>query len=178
MNLYEKAIIFAATAHEMRPKKPANRHRKYTFEPYIVHPVAVAARLRAVTEDQEMLAAAVLHDVLEDTDTTATTIFEEFGGNVAMYVIGLTDISKPGDGKRSVRKAIDREHLAAQCANVQTIKVFDLIDNTESIIKHDKKFAKVYLKEMAELLAVLTKADPVARKLAEDSLKNSMEVYS
>lgn len=178
MNLYERALVFAAKAHEMRPKKDSNRLRKYTFEPYIVHPISVAARLREYyPDDERMLAAALLHDVLEDTETEYSDLFFEFGPTVANMVDGLTDVSKGSSEKRAIRKAMDRDHLAEQDYKVQTIKIFDLIDNTVSIVQ-DKKFAKIYLAEKAELLKVLTKVDPKIMKLAEDSLKEAIcKVY-
>jgi len=54
---------------------------------------------------------------------------------------------------------MDRDRLSKASASVQTIKVADMIDNTESIVAHDPKFAKIYLEEKRLLLDVLTKAD-------------------
>jgi len=72
----------------------------------------------------------------------------------------LTDVSKPEDGNRAVRKARDREHTAAAPAEAQTIKLADLISNSRSIMAHDPAFAKTYLEEKRLLLAVMTKGDP------------------
>jgi hypothetical protein len=74
-------------------------------------------------------------------------------------VAALTDISRPNDGDRKIRKAIDRNHLAGASARAQTIKLADLIDNSRSIVERDPDFAKVYLAEKRELLAVLTEGD-------------------
>jgi (p)ppGpp synthase/HD superfamily hydrolase len=106
-----------------------------------------------------MLVAAVLHDVVEDTPVELTEIKEEFGPVVATYVDGLTDVSRPEDGNRAERKALDRDHTAEQSAEVQTIKLADLIHNTASIEQHDPSFYKVYKREKIELLKVLTKGD-------------------
>jgi len=82
-----------------------------------------------------------------------------FGVDVATLVAALTDISRPNDGDRKIRKAIDRNHLAGASARAQTIKLADLIDNSRSIVERDPDFAKVYLAEKRELLAVLTEGD-------------------
>lgn len=162
MNIIEKARIFATAAHAA-----VGQVRKYTSEPYIVHPMEVqqlVASTRGATD--EMQAAALLHDTLEDTEVTYALLHAEFGLVVADYVLWLSDVSKPEDGNRSYRKMLDRQHIAAAPAEVQTIKVADLIANTRSILAHDKNFAKVYLDEKRQLMDVLTKADAGLRARA------------
>jgi (p)ppGpp synthase/HD superfamily hydrolase len=107
-----------------------------------------------------MVAAAWLHDVVEDTGVTIETIRAEFGTEVAELVGWLTDVSKPEDGNRATRKAVDRAHTAEAPAEAQTIKLADLISNSKSIMEHDPAFAKTYLEEKRLLLAVMTKGDP------------------
>jgi len=158
--LVEKARIFATAAHAA-----VGQRRKYTDEPYIVHPIEVAKMVEEVGGTPEMIAAAFLHDVVEDTGITIETILAEFGSDVADLVAWLTDVSKPEDGNRAVRKAIDRAHLAQSPAEAMTIKIADLISNTRSILKHDKNFARIYLEEKRLLLEVLDKGD--ARLMAE-----------
>ena len=165
----KKAIEFATKAHE-------GQTRKYTGEPYIVHPLAVMEIVKTVEHTEEMLMAAVLHDTVEDTDTTIQDIDREFGPVVAQLVEELTDVSKPEDGNRAFRKGLDREHSAQASAQGQTIKVADLISNTKSITEHDPHFAKVYMKEKALLLEVLTEGNrqlfSLAAKIVEDYNKN------
>ena len=156
----KKAIEFATKAHE-------GQTRKYTGEPYIVHPLEVAHNVKTVEHTEEMLMAAVLHDTVEDTDTTIQDIDREFGPVVAQLVEELTDVSKPEDGNRAFRKGLDREHSAQASAQGQTIKVADLISNTKSITEHDPHFAKVYMKEKALLLQLLDKADEILLKKAQ-----------
>jgi (p)ppGpp synthase/HD superfamily hydrolase len=105
------------------------------------------------------LAAAWLHDVVEDTGVTNEVIRVEFGDEVAELVGWLTDVSRPEQGNRAVRKAIDRAHSAMAPADAQTIKLADLISNTRSIVAHDEKFAKTYLEEKRLLLEVMIKGD-------------------
>ena len=139
---------------------------KYTNEPYIVHPAEVFAIVSTVDgATEEMMAAAWLHDVVEDTGVTNEVIREMFGDKVAELVGWLTDVSRPEQGNRATRKAIDRAHSAMAPAEAQTIKLADLISNTRSIMVHDEKFAKTYLEEKRLLLEVMNKGD--ARLYAE-----------
>ena len=157
-----RADAFASGAH-----RAVNQTRKYSGLPYIVHPREVrdiAHNSTYVTA--EGLAAALLHDVVEDTEVTLGDIEEEFGGRVADLVEMLTDVSKPEDGNRATRKAIDRAHSAEADQEGQTIKVCDLIANTLDITEADPDFAVVYMKEKVLLLRVLTKADPILRNRA------------
>lgn len=155
VNIVKKARIFATAAHGAVGQK-----RKYTGEPYINHPREVVKLLESVGHtNQFMIAAAWLHDVVEDTDISLADIELEFGSVITSMVSGLTDVSKLEDGNRAERKKIDREHLARQSKMVQTIKCADLISNTASIVEHDPEFAKVYLEEAKQLLAVMHEAD-------------------
>jgi hypothetical protein len=113
-----------------------------------------------------MIAAAWLHDTVEDTPATFRDIEQAFGHDVATLVGELTDISKPSDGNRATRKAIDREHLAAASPRAKTIKLADLIDNCRDICLHDARFARVFLDEMEALLRVLGEGDATLLKRA------------
>lgn len=160
MDVVERARVFATAAHAT-----VAQLRKYTHEPYIVHPTEVVSIVRTVPHTPEMLAAAWLHDVVEDTGVTLETVRAEFGDEVADLVGWLTDVSRPDHGNRAARKAVDRAHSAAAPAEAQTVKLADLISNTRSIMAHDEKFARTYLEEKRLLLAVMDKGD--ATLLAE-----------
>ena len=158
-DIVTRAALFASRAH-------GAQRRRYTGESYIVHPAAVADLVRSVPHTQEMLAGAWLHDVAEDTSVTIDEVRSAFGAAVADLVEQLTDVSTPGDGNRAARKALDCAHLAGASPEAQTIKLADLIDNTRSIVAHDPKFARTYLKEKAALLTVLVRGDPALMLLA------------
>lgn len=147
MHLIRRAELFAAAAHSA-----VGQVRKYTGEPYWVHPREVAAIVEAAGGDDAQVAAAHLHDVVEDTDVTLEMIQDFFGADVANLVGWLTDVSVPTDGNRAERKAIDREHTGLAPKRAKMIKLADLISNTKSIVEHDAKFAKVYLEEKRLLL--------------------------
>ena len=151
-NLVQKAKDFATLAHE-------GQVRKYTGVPYVVHPIEVMEIVRTVKHDDTMLAAALLHDVVEDTDCTLDDIRAEFGEDVASLVADLPDVSELGDGNRQIRKAKDRAHSGLASARAQTVKIADLISNSLDLVKHDPSFAKVYMAEKLLLLGVLTNGD-------------------
>jgi (p)ppGpp synthase/HD superfamily hydrolase len=159
--LEQRARGFARAAHEA-----VGQRRKYSGEPYIVHPIAVAELVKTVPHSPEMVAAALLHDVVEDTKVGLDEIRAEFGDRVAELVDWLTDVSRPSHGNRRARKQLDLEHLAKAPAEAQTIKLADLIDNTRSIAVHDKHFWPVYRGEMRALLKVLTRGDQTLQEMA------------
>tara|TARA_B100001094_G_scaffold251890_1_gene249809 strand:+ start:183 stop:698 length:516 start_codon:yes stop_codon:yes gene_type:complete len=161
MAVVKKALEFATEAHK-------GQVRKYTGEPYIVHPIEVMGLVKQVVDDPEMQAAALLHDVVEDTPVSIKEIKDEFGPRVAALVSDLTDVSKPEDGNRAVRKELDRQHSAQASPEAQTIKLADLINNSKSIMEHDPKFAKVYMREKTALLEVLVQGHPTLHKQASD----------
>ena len=170
MDLVNQALIFATAAHAA-----VGQRRKYTNEPYIIHPMEVRQIVATVSQDPAMLAAALLHDVVEDTAVELTLIRNLFGQEVADLVSWLTDISRPTDGNRAARKALDRAHIAQAPAAAQTIKCADLISNTRSIVQHDPKFARTYLPEKRELLRVLYRADPVLLEQANNEVRLAFE---
>ena len=155
-SLEESAKSFATGAHGA-----INQRRKFTNEPYIVHPGFVAAIVKSVApHDPAMIAAAWLHDVVEDTGVSIDQIRGSFGTDVADLVGWLTNVAKPEDGNRAARKAINRAHSAAAPARAQTIKMADVIDNCRNVADLDPDFAAIYLPEKATLIDALVLADP------------------
>ncbi len=160
-DMIERAALFSRAAHQA-----VGQRRKYTGEPYWQHPATVAEMVSAV-EAAEMIAAAHLHDVLEDTAVTALDIEECFGQRVATLVQELTDqFIDPEIGNRAHRKELERDRLAQVSPEAQTIKYADLIDNTISIVARDRGFARVYLAEKRRLLEVMTAGDQALRRQA------------
>jgi hypothetical protein len=168
--LIKHAKTFATGAHQR-----INHRRKYTQQPYEVHLKSVASLIKEVGGSNEMIAAAWLHDTVEDTPATHHDIEAAFGAEVGKLVYELTDISKPSDGNRALRKAIDRNHLASASADAQTIKLADLIDNARDICKHDENFSRVYLSEMSALLDVLTRGHPELMRRARKTLDKCLK---
>jgi (p)ppGpp synthase/HD superfamily hydrolase len=157
ITLIERADVFANAAHAA-----VGQVRKYSKEPYIVHPRHVVEIMRkfafgSITDEQ--CAAGLLHDCVEDTGVTLDLITEVFGEKVAELVENLTDVSKPEDGNRRIRKAKDLEHTALALPEAKTVKLADLISNCSSIVEHDPGFARTWLREKATMLEVLKEGD-------------------
>lgn len=164
-----RAMYFAVGVHEAIQQK-----RKYTGVPYYTHCVSVATLVKKYGGSEDMVCAAFLHDTLEDVgEHLRETIGFLFGESVLELVEGLTDVSKAEDGNRAKRKEIDRMHTAQQSADCKTIKLCDLIDNARSILQHDKKFAKVYIKEKELLLEVLKEGDVVLWNKANEIVQKA-----
>ncbi len=162
MNTYDVTLTDRARAFAWGAHSGIGQVRKYSGQPYAVHCADVVRILLEFSETpvtNVQIAAAWLHDVVEDTQVSLDTISLEFGTDVAQMVSDLTDVSRPSDGNRRLRKQIDLEHSAQAGASSQTVKLADLISNAPSIVDHDPGFARVWLREKAALLDVLVKGD-------------------
>lgn len=145
-----RAFAFCIYAHSIK-----NQIRKYSGLPYHTHPYAVAKILENVEmKSDEVICAALLHDVVEDTYFTLSFIEKLFGSRVAQLVEMLTDVSKPEDGNRKVRKNIDLEHTALADYEGKSIKLADLIHNSGSMMELEG-FGYKWMKEKRNLLEVL-----------------------
>lgn len=150
MSIISRAYLFARNAHN-------GQVRKYTGEPYIQHCRNVAKLVSGLGGSEQMIAAAYLHDTIEDCGVNVNDIRDEFGSVVLQLVIGLTDMytkENYPDMNRELRKKNEAARYATESIEVQTIKLCDLIDNTSCIVKYDPEFAITYLREKADLLEV------------------------
>lgn len=183
-SIVNHALIFASIAHR-------GQKRKYTDEPYIVHCYEVVKILEAHNSEAFynkayndmspfykpipdcVLAAAAMHDVIEDTNLTEQDIEIVFGEEISGLVIALTDYPV-SLCNREMRKKMDRERIATSSNYVKSIKCADLISNTNSIVEHDPNFARVYLKEKELLLkeSLIGAYEPLYQQ-AIDSLNNA-----
>ena len=167
-----------ATAFQYARGAHKDQVRKYTGLPYISHPLSVYRLLREFgIHDMESLCAALLHDVVEDTSVSNEDINNTFGPNIARIVAELTDVSKPEDGNRAWRKAMDRHHISKGGWQAHMIKSADMIDNSRSIIEHDRNFVPTYMREKRALLQVLSKDHTALRRLASDMVRMYEALY-
>jgi guanosine-3',5'-bis(diphosphate) 3'-pyrophosphohydrolase len=168
--ILQQVADFADRAH-------GDQTRKYSPDRYMVHPIRVMETCSRFTNDQHILAAALLHDVLEDTPVTAkqikdflSTVFPEpITGQVLQLVIDLTDVYVKKDFpkmNRRTRKQKELQRLEKTSADSQTIKYADIMDNAVEIVQEDPEFAPVYLKECRTILRKLDKGDPELRRQA------------
>jgi (p)ppGpp synthase/HD superfamily hydrolase len=150
INLCLKAISYAARQHD-------GQFRKDNETPYIAHPMRVMTILSEVfaVRDREILAAAVLHDTIEDTDSDQEEISQEFGHRVAEYVDAL---SKESNLNRKTREARYAKCLERAATAVKLCKLADLYDNlTDRHALTDKK-----------VLLTADRADHLRERLVQD----------
>ncbi len=163
-----RAATFAVQAHGIQV-------RKYTGEPYVRHVFEVAEIVASVTTDEDTIIAAMLHDVLEDTSMEPSDISLRFGFIVLDLVMQLTDSKVEPGINRAARKANDCSRLSLSSPAAATIKLADLMNNTESIVKYAPNFAKVYLAEKMLALTVLSHGHAGLYHLAKEQVFSALE---
>lgn len=129
--LLDRAIVFAVRAH-------AGIERRGKGFPYIVHPMEAVEIVATITPDQELLAAAVLHDTVEDTDVTIEQIRAEFGDRVAAFVASESEdkdcgVSKEESWHARKQAAIDR--LASASLDSKIVALGDKLSNMRAIAR-------------------------------------------
>lgn len=178
--ILEQIKNFADEAH-------GNQQRKYSTERYIVHPVRVMKICEEYDNRTEVLAAALLHDVLEDTSKTeqelyrflCDTLHPQQADRALLLVIELTDVyTKKAypNWNRKKRKQKETERLSDTSAEAQTIKYADIIDNTNEIVVFDRHFAPKFLKECLHILELADKGNKSLRKMATDRVLSGLEL--
>jgi myo-inositol-1(or 4)-monophosphatase len=129
--LLDRAIIFAVRAH-------AGTERRGKGFPYIVHPMEAVEIVATMTPDQELLAAAALHDTVEDTDVTVDQIRAEFGDRIANLVAAESDafvegVSEEDSWHARKQAAIDR--LAKAPHDAKMVALGDKLSNMRAIAR-------------------------------------------
>ncbi|MBO7544602.1 MAG: HD domain-containing protein [Bacteroidales bacterium] len=129
--LLDKAIRFATEAH-------SGTERRGKGYPYIVHPLEAVAIVASISPDQELLAAAALHDTVEDTDITLELIRKEFGDRVASLVEEESDtfvegVSEEDSWHDRKKAAIDR--IAAASRDAKIVALGDKLSNARAIYR-------------------------------------------
>lgn len=161
MSLILDAAQFAAKCHE-------GQVRRVTGRPYIEHPIRVAGAVAIRPgSTKEMVAAAFLHDVMEDCGKTWGDIVRVAGFEVADMVEALTKPSKEV-GNREKRNRVFMDTLKARPSEVQIIKLADRLDNLREMAGDKPEFIWLYCKESKELVREIGHA-------AEDLKKNILD---
>ncbi len=130
-SVLDKAIVFAVRAH-------ANTERRGKGFPYIVHPMEAVEIVATMTKDQELLAAAVLHDTVEDTGVTLDDIRREFGDRVAKLVEEESDVFMEGVSESDswhARKQAAIERLEKASRDAKMVAMGDKLSNARAIYR-------------------------------------------
>ena len=130
-NLLDRAIVFAVRAH-------AGTERRGKGFPYIVHPMEAMEIVATMTADQELLAAAALHDTVEDTNVTVEELRAEFGDRIAGLVAAESDafvegVSEEDSWHSRKQAAIDR--LARAPHDAKMVALGDKLSNMRAIAR-------------------------------------------
>ena len=130
MNILEEAIIYATILHQ-------GKVRKFTNNPYILHPLEVAQILSNMTDDEEVITAGILHDIVEDTDGTLEEIEKRFGKRVADLVSSESEQDVPGVDMKESWKQRKEESLSvlrnSQDIGVKMLWLADKLANMRSL---------------------------------------------
>ena len=129
--LLDRAIVFAVRAH-------AGTERRGKGFPYIVHPLEAVEIVATMTSDQELLAAAALHDTVEDTDVTIEQIRAEFGDRIASLVAAESDIAVSGMSQEEswhIRKQAAIDRLATSSRDAKMVALGDKLSNMRAIAR-------------------------------------------
>lgn len=129
--LLDRAIVFALRAH-------AGTERRGKGFPYIVHPLEAVTIVATMTSDQELLAAAALHDTVEDTDVTIDQIRAEFGDRIASLVAADSDMPVQGMNAEDswyVRKQAAIDRIAASSHDAKIVAMGDKLSNMRAIAR-------------------------------------------
>ena len=171
----QKALDYSIEAHKHQFRKSG--------EPYIIHPILVASIVSSITDDESMAIAALLHDVVEDTDTTIEEISKLFGSDVAHLVEGLTKIDNIRDAElipsssneRLVVSALSfRKMLLASIEDIRVL-VVKLCDRLHNMLTLDALAEHKQMRIAEETLVVYA---PIAHRLGISFLKNILEDLS
>jgi len=173
--LVEKALQFSEKAHIGQIRKSG--------EPYIIHPILVATIVSSISEDEAMVVAALLHDVVEDTHLSISEVSAAFGEDVAHLVEGLTKIVKMRDSElvasdseeKLIASALSfRKMLLASVHDVRVL-VVKLCDRLHNMLTLDALPAIKQARISEETMVVYS---PIAHRLGISSLKNALEDLS
>jgi (p)ppGpp synthase/HD superfamily hydrolase len=175
MGILESAIALARKYHH-------GQYRKYTQpgmppEEFFVHPFSVYERVRDVPGSDEVVqAAAVLHDVVEDTACTLDEIVFHCGEAVASIVDELTNRASVDPEvkklRRAERKQIDRDRLAKASVWAKKIKLIDRAYNLRDMGGAPDKFKAIYLNESRSLYSVLCGVDETLEAEYEQAMSD------
>jgi len=165
LSVVEKAYLVAEKAHEGQKRKSG--------EPYITHPIAVAQILADLGIGPTTIAAALLHDTVEDTDYTLPMLQKEFGDEIAALVDGVTKLDKVKFGENAQAETVRKMVVSmSKDIRVLVIKLADRLHNARTWGFVEPEKAQRKAQETLEIYA------PLAHRLGISTIKNELEELS
>lgn len=166
MNILEEAIVYATVMHQ-------GKTRKFGNTPYILHPLEVAQILSTMTDDQEIITAGILHDIVEDTDGTLSEIEKRFGKRVAELVASESEAEYPGEEKSATWKRRKEDSLrilrGSRDIGVKMLWLADKLANIRSL-------SGVYSERGEEMWQSLHQSDPAMQCWYYRSVAETVEL--
>jgi len=168
------ATVFAAEKHKYQRRKGFNQI------PYINHPLKVSKLLSDCGEsDEDLLIAALLHDIIEDTDATVDDITNEFGQKVCDLVIEVTDDK---DLPYAIRKELQIQNAPSLSFNAKKLKIADKICNIRDIIAYPLDWSPerklTYLEWSQQVVKGCEGVNPELEKIFYQVLEEGLEIFS
>ena len=163
-DLLERAFIFACEAHETQQRRSG--------EPFILHPLGVAGILAELRQDDPTLAAAFVHDVVEDTDTSIEEVRAEFGEEIARLVEGVTKLTRIHYQSREQAQAENYRKMVMAMAEDQRVILIKLADRLHNMRTIEYLGKQKQLQKARETLEVYA---PLAHRLGIHTIKWELE---
>ncbi len=170
--ILNKAYVFSMKAH--------GEQMRHSGDPYYAHPIEVAGILASLHLDVASVCTALLHDVLEDTDTTYSQLAEEFTPEIAELVNGVTklgqvELSSPNPSRERQQAENFQKFVLAMSKDVRVllVKLCDRLHNMRTLQYHPKKESRERIsRETMEIYA------PLARRIGVDQICSELEDLS
>ena len=180
MSLFLTSSKKVLEALKFAEKYHAKQYRKFTNEPYIIHPIRVASTIASITVSEDILISALLHDVVEMNpqlyNEIVSKIEEKFGKDVLQYVLELTNPTEIDasyfEVSRCKRKLVDLDHLVKASPTAKLIKLADMIDNLSTMEFNSDTFRYIYMHELKDKLLECYGVNSILQNRLEKLMRN------
>ncbi|MBP3884591.1 MAG: HD domain-containing protein [Olsenella sp.] len=166
MNMLEEAIVYATVMHQ-------GKVRKFGGRPFILHPMEVAQILSTMTDDMEVIAAGILHDVVEDTDGTLDEIEKRFGERVARLVDSESEDEYPGEDRSATwQRRKEGSLLSLRKSRDVGVKMLWLADKLSNL----RSLSQTYSEQGEAMWSSLHQGDPERQLWYYKSVAKALEL--
>jgi (p)ppGpp synthase/HD superfamily hydrolase len=172
--MYKSKSEIMYKAKQFAEKYHKTQFRRFSHEPYVVHPISVAERLMRLTKDNELIIAAFLHDVLEDTEATYELVKTEFGETIANIVNELTS-------DKAQIKIMGKANYLADKINKMSVKarIIKFADREHNVkdLSQDAKFGERYANETRDIIDLLKFTPTELEQIFIDAIEKKIAAF-